>query len=380
MKKVSKIILAITVLAMAGFIGYFGWKFFVGPEGKVGGTDTPVASVTRPLSTSSAPVKIGGDEVFLRIGDEIAFDFWVAEDTGDVYYITPDGRVFKAGEGQDVKISSQVVSNLITIKPSPRGEKALAVFGDKENPTWAIFDVQDNVWRPMSSEVRAAAWGETENEIVATAKNGGDLNLVKYNLTKTPFSTSIIVKDLKLRGVDFEWHPPSYLIFNEIPSASVPGRLWRLDLKKTEWKMIAPETPGLIARFSGDGTYGLRFSAPGVFTITDANLNEVVPSFLVTLPDKCVFAGRLLYCFAPQNIPQDVTLPDDYFTGKFMSVDSLYAIVPDLGEMEPEPIFQSGIGGHSQVDAIRVSFHDGKIYLLNRYDGLVYRLQVYSGP
>lgn len=71
--------------------------------------------------------------------------------------------------------------------------------------------------------------------------------------------------------------------------------------------------------------------------------------------------------------PADGTLfPDDYFAGRFYSIDDLYKV--DLETGFGDLIIRRGENPLGIVDAKNVKVRDNKIYFMDRYDNALYEL------
>ena len=93
----------------------------------------------------------------------------------------------------------------------------------------------------------------------------------------------------------------------------------------------------------------------------------------MTLVNKCTIKNNNIYCAVPQEIPTNITLPDDYLKRGYFSSDSFYVATIDkeAGIIKTKLIYR-GEG----VDAINLKVRDGYLYFLNRVDGGVYKLKI----
>lgn len=377
-KKLIKTIISFSIIGVAVIAGYFGWRFLNNiPIPGRGVGNFRLASESAPAQPASSQAASSSEPVLAKISEKKAFDIWAAD--GDfVYYIDYDGRIFKADSGVDQPVSSQTLSNLRTVLPSVSGRRVLAGFGGNDNPQWGIFDVIDGVWRPLPQDILQATWGKDENEIIALKINGGNVNLVSVNTAKSSISFSVIIKDFRMKNVFFTWRPPNFLMITEKPSAEYKSRVWQMDLKKLTLVEVFSEDFGQDIRWSNDGRTAAKFVSSGEFSILNSDLEEVMPLFFSTLPEKCALGQSVVYCFAPQNLPEKTTLPDDYFQKKFRSVDDVYEV--NLFSEDVWVIFNSNAGGVGKIDGWRPVATKGYLYFINQYDGFVYRLRTALTP
>lgn len=369
-----KILILIAVLLLAGVGIYFGWELLTTPQekpNKIGGgptpaTSTPSATTTREVVAPSQDLKL------IKLSDHQVFDYWIYGDVKEVYYLTPEGTVWNAKAGDDLEISKQAIKALNSIELSPKGEKILVAFQDPRAPQWAIFDVIDQVWRPLPAEIQLATWGSDSNRLVAVRKNASEFNLVEMDISKSPPVYKTLIRDFRFKDVAFASRPPHSLIITEKPSAVYAGRVWELDLEKLTIYLLHAADFGLTTKWVRGSSYVLKFASPDRFSILNQSLQEVVPVFFTTLPDKCGVAEDTIYCFVPQELPANITLPDDYFRGKFYSIDDLFEIRAQSGAAQK--ILSSNGGAVPALDGENPYYLNGVLYFMNRYDKQLYSL------
>lgn len=364
MKQLYKILIILVVIVVVAIGVYLSWKKIIGPPGENG---EPLPQV--PPSTSPTGVNLK------KISEQSVFDFWVVPDTGEIYYLTPDGKILSAKDGPDLEISTQTINALNFIEVEPGNQKILAAFGSPRTPQWGIFDLIDKVWRPLPADITNATWGAKENELIAILKTQDGLNLATVDLSKTPPSHKTLIKDFRFKDVRFALAAPERLIITELPSANHAGRVWQLDLKTlTSNLLLAPEN-GLTLGWSQDKNIVFKFSSENGFSLFNQNFQEAAPMFFSTLPSKCETLGTsTIYCFVPQDIPDDVVLPDDYFQNKFYSVDDLYKI--NLETDETKKFFTSNENGAPAIDGKKPKALNSGLYFMNRYDNYLYELKL----
>lgn len=381
MKKPIKILISSAIIAGAVVAGYFGWKFVnsVPTLEEEFAEDTRIQPITREGDAiTSAATSTAADEGprISVLSDKEAFSAWVTTDVGAVYYISTDGKIYQADEGEDKLLLGQGVDNLISAKPSARGRRVLASFGDPNAPQWAVYDVVDGFWRPLSEDIREATFGKNEEEIYAITRNGGDLNLVRIDFSRNPYVTSIILKDFRFYDVLLAWYGSDKLLVQERPSANLNVRAWAFDVKKKKMSVLEAGQKGLMIRPLSESDYDLKFVSESGFGLFNKAGDEVAPVLFNTLPNKCTGLGGYVYCFAPTEIPDNIKLPDDYLMGRFRSEDDLYAVDGLSGDADPAPIWRSGEDRAPKIDAYLPTYYKSNLYFINKYDNLVYRMRV----
>lgn len=377
MKPIYKIIIVTVVIIAVGLGIYFITKSnSKKPEVPVGPGETPAELPVAPLApkTPEAVITTQGLEL-KKISEQNVFDFWITPGTKEIYYLTPVGEIFSAKEGPDLEISKQDLGALNSFEPSFDGKKIIAAFGNPLLPQWAVFDLIDKAWRPLSNDTVAAAWLATStDEIVVVIKSKNDLNLATLNIAKNPPVYKTLVKNLRFKDVKIMSRLSQQILILEKPSAFYGSRVWQLDLKTLAFNLLMGPEKGLNIDFSNDKKLMFKTTPDGLIVLNQA-LQESELFSLGILPSKCDSATTsTIYCFGAQSLPTNLNLPDDYFQNKFRSVDVLYSINFDSGEVKS--VLMSGAGSFPIIDARRPRYQDGSLYFINRYDNLLYRLTI----
>ena len=370
MRPIYKILIVGGIVLFGALVIYLGWRAITGPsQDDAAGGGIPSAPLGEPVSFGDVD-----GPVITQIGDTPAFDFWVHPDTGQVYYFTFDGMVFNAKRGPDLEISTRGVAALNFVSIGPGRAKVLAAFGDPGAPDWGIFDLIDGVWRPLPADIIYAAWGIDDEHLVAIVRDAGARALVGIDLRDLTAPYTVFINDFLFEDVRFTAVSPEKILIFERPSASYAARAWELDLSTAALTLMASAQSGFTAAASDDARIVFAFTPPNTFSILNSSFQNIAPVFFSTLPRKCEVDGPLVYCFVPRDVPDDVTLPDDYLQKRFFSTDDLFLVATDTGGLTK--VFASDIGGLPALDGIRPQYLDGYVYFINRYDSILYRVLV----
>jgi hypothetical protein len=379
MKPLYKILIAFGVVLVLGTTIYFVWRSFT----KETPTEKRPAKVSENIPT--APEQKTAGPSLKKLSDNDVLDFWVVPETKEIYYFTPDGRIFAAKTGPDLEISKNTVLSINSIEVSPDNQMVLVAFGDPRNAGWGIFDLIDGAWRPLPSGIVTATWQENKDRLVAVLKTPTETSLLEIDLTKNPPEFKTIVRDFRFKDIKLAFAAGKILII-EKGSAFYPSRVFQLDPKTLSLNLLFAPENGLTLTWSEDKSLFLKFNAAKELLLFDANLQPVITSvtaggLLATLPQKCGFAKRKIYCFVPQtSVAAPVKLPDDYFQKNFYSVDSLISYDldytnPETGESgEIKKVFDSGTGSFPPIDGAAPKAIDQNVYFINRFDGGLYEL------
>lgn len=379
--------LKLIIIAGAAIIGtlamYLAWHALTAAPGMpeepptIGAT-LPMGGATAAPASNLPTVTTSPSPTLKRVSESPAFGIWLDAGTGEMYYLTPEGKAFAAKEGPDLEISKQPVGALNRMEPSPSGKSVLAAFGDPSAPRWGIFSVIDTVWHPLPREILNAAWGKSDDELIVLMESGENRALARANVSKTPPAYQTILNDVRLNDVRLTFRPsPEALFIAELPSARVPSRVWLLDL--------SARTPTINTIFSPER--GLSISAPRgsslLFTVTggekfrildNVNFGVAFPVPFSSFPEKCGVSYPLIFCFSPRNLSSQTLLPDDYFEGKVFTTDTLYVMNTETETVTA--VLESGADGVPPIDAKNPAYAGGSIYFINRYDNYVYELKL----
>ncbi|MDP3974944.1 MAG: hypothetical protein Q8P88_01495 [Candidatus Jorgensenbacteria bacterium] len=372
MKPLYKILLIILAVILLAASAYFVWWLFLEeptPEVPGASSTLPGGTTSRPNSTSTTPnsgISISSPRA---ISDHTAFDYWLVPETGEVYYLTPEGHVYAVKEGPDLEISRQTITALNRVEPSPDGRRLLVSFGNPTAPQWVLFDTVDSVWRPLPSQITNAGWGRTSSELIASVTSGNDMNLSFVDITKTPPIYTVLVRNFRMEDVIFSTLDGGDVLITERASANFEGRVWRINPDSRVLTLALAGTKGRTVKIVKGENVSYLGSTDG-FSIADRTLQNASLLFFNTLPDKCAAAASTTYCFAPRNLGTNTSIPDDYFMRKFYSVDSLYSIA------HPSGALRALIFGEGTFDASRVRAEKNAVYFLDRYTNKLYELKL----
>lgn len=386
----KKILGVVVVFVLVGLVLFFVFsssgdddlpnnESIILPDGTVVLPETPGTAPTPELTGTDGEVGYNGQTPFAKlekISDYPAFDFWMNNDTKEIFYITADGKIYNAKDGPDLDMSLQTIGALNKIEASPSGKLILASFGDPNAPQWGIFDSVDKVWKPQPSYISITTWGENDSKLIATLREGTKINLSEVDISKNPYSTKKIFDDFGIKNALLSYISPQKLIITERASFYYPGRVWQLNLKTLSFNLILAPESGLMLGFSQNKDVVFKYSSPFEFFVLDNNFQSKTANFFKTFPDKCTFSASTTYCFVPDNIPwsgilPNTVLPDDYLKNKLYTIDTLNTISEkdELGIVLIEESKNS-----ERIDG-RHPIAEGKnIYFINKYDNQLYRL------
>lgn len=384
MRPLYKILIGIAAFVVIIAAGYFIWWLFLEDPGDGASQGGALPEGTGGGATPTSTPRTGMDtRVPLAISDHAAFDYWLVPETGEVFYLTPQGFVYAVKEGPDLEVSRQTIAALNHAEPSSDGRRLLVSFGNPSSPQWAIFDTVDSVWRPLPREVMNAGWGRSPSELVASVASGSDINLSFIDVSKTPFSYATLVRNFQMEDVELSLASAGSILVTERPSSFFSTRVWLLNVSDRSLNLIFAPTNGLwVTRSSLSQTTFFKFTPDAgtsiLYDLSGRGSEVRLPFF--TFPDKCAMIDRTFHCFVPKEITprSSSALPDSYFQSKLRLEDTFVTgAVTTSTEIGVENVSSPwGSAGDKTYDAFRVRAEKNTVYFLDRYTGLLYQLEV----
>ena len=166
------------------------------------------------------------------------------------------------------------------------------------------------------------------------------------------------------------------IFFSEKPAALAMGSAWRLDFPtaaKTTFTQIVAPGKGLLIKWLANNL-GLKLQNQQRSLINSAGQTTGNISYLA-LPDKCAIKDNSLYCFLFNSNNSKTIWPDDYLKKAVYTQDNLYKFDLSNPTNKPTLVFDV-IGAGKTIDASEVKISGNQIFFVNRYDNLLYSLDI----
>jgi hypothetical protein len=170
---------------------------------------------------------------------------------------------------------------------------------------------------------------------------------------------------------NLSWPSANQILIADKPSRAVPGNVTAYNVSGKTFSLIGYNETGTNFIWGPDGTRGLKFyhDKGNHLVVVDAAGKHLQELAFVTMPEKCTFAEKFLYCAVPQNAwDATAVLPDDYLKQNLFSQDDFYRINLETGETS---LFYRS---DTLLDATALKARDGGLYFLSRADGHLYEL------
>jgi hypothetical protein len=368
MKLLLKVIGVIVVIGLAGLAAWLAYSAFFGPRIVPEGLLTPQAGEER-----EGKDKIAADAKIKPFSNEPVLAFWVNQKNNTVYYLTREGKLMKSRKGTDAEATSpQSLPNFHELIPSPDGSKAIASFYYPNSTVFAVFDAETNTWERLPEGIRAADFNPAGDQI-AYLKNDSKPTLSILNL-KTKQSRDIMPMRYA-GGGKLQWRAPNELYLIGEPNSGTPIELWIINIAERTLRRVNSQEPANMLTLSRDALLGLSLQKSGAYDISLnllRNISQIItPLYFKTMPSKCMFKDKILYCAVPKELPARVNLPEDYLKEKFYTTDVFIYYDTETGA--ERDLFNDET---PKIDAEQLNFFGNQLLFRNRYDGKIYGLEI----
>ncbi len=297
------------------------------------------------------------------------------------YYLAQNGNVFQSNfDGSELtRLSSDLLPNLIDVLWSHNKEMAITSFEDNGLVKKYYYNHQNEISKALDKNIRSLSWAPKQNKI---AYQYYDPKTQKNNISiaDTDGSNWENIFETRMKNLIVEWPGPDKLSLRTRPSGLAQSVLYTLDINSGNFQKIIKETYGMSSLWSPDGDKILftetDYQGKNIKLKMTDTISQTTKEFnFATLPEKCVFSqdNRTLFCAVPQEIPQQSTMPDDYYKGAIPADDEFWQINLETEEMTQ--IYQSALEKKS-YDAQNLILSPKEDYLLfiNQKDGQLYSL------
>ncbi len=380
-QRIIKIIVIVLIIAGVSFGGYFIWKWISAKGGLPGiltGTGTvPTNEIintreANPETENASETETQEPQTLTQklsiLINSPVFEYWLASKDNSLYFANPSGQIIKVNNDNTRQmVSSQVLSNLHSIKASNDGSLAIVEFNYPGLPTLSIFTTSTTNWQPLPSGAVSAAISPDSKKIAYTDKT----SIKTLDLTTNKTSE---VQKMSQVGLRLDWLNDAALLFHSDTSIETRGYVYSFDFKTKTLKTLINGENGLSVNWAKDGKMGIKINTTNRKPKTSLidNLGSNIANFtFLTLPEKCLIESQKIYCGIPQNIRSGATLPDDYYNKSEYFIDDIFEL--DLPTGKITKIFD---GNETALDAYNLKIKDSSLLFINRYDNKLYSLNL----
>ncbi len=339
-----------------------------GKEGGVG---------IEPTTPPPSPPPVASEEQKLLQLTDFSVISPVLNKTEDkiLFYKKDGGDLFSYSFSGDTKekTSNLTIIGILEAFWSPTKDRALVLYLDDETIKGFLHQGTSTI-TTLPQNIKSAAWSQDAKTLAYLILQNDEINLVLSDSSgkkpKTIFRTPI-------QDVKTHWITKDLFAFTTNASGLAEGFIFTLNRTSGVFKKIVGPFFGLTSLWSEDGSRVLTSSTNtnGKNTrmrVWDNSGNVLSAIGVKTLAEKCIFANKdEIYCAVPNEIYQDTTLPDDYFSGEFHPQDRLVYI--DLKNNETRELLKEGVFDMSNLV---ITQNKDYLFFVNRFDGTLWRIKL----
>ena len=380
MKKLFIISVSLFVLTLL-FLGVYNFAFKNNPK-------NPTVSEKRKEATQEATEEqfesgLAEEAIVETVSDTPVYGPAIIDANKIAFFRDGKLRTFSFGGGGEQIVIPDIPGKMLQVRWAPDRHAALALLESDRDQRWHLVDLDNRSTKPLKDGLTAPAWSNLSEKIfyfyrdnegklsINTAKPDGSdwKELAAAPALRNPFSQTVP------ESASFSfWSRPSAYEETELYTIPVTGG----DPKRIFWgkygasffwspdgeKILISNT---IGRGESDIRLGLANQGGGEFHTLQ------VPTFI----SKTVWSkdSETVYYALPLSLPDNIALPDDYFSQSLRTSDSFWKLDTRSGKSErivpPEEI-------PADLDSIDLFLDKEESYLFftNRRDNRLYRIRL----
>ncbi|MDE2001618.1 MAG: hypothetical protein KGI60_03600, partial [Patescibacteria group bacterium] len=235
-KRIFRILITLLVIAGIAWAAYY--FFYQNPA-----TSSIITSILQPSAQTEQATTTA--TTLMALTTDPVFDYWLNQQTNEVFLMNPAGQVLKLSGTQEVLVNSQTLSQLNHVAASAKGDYLLAEFNYPAQPVFSIFNASTNNWSPLPSGTIAAAWAPNANKVAYV--DGSTLTIFDVTTNKKTVALRLTQKELNL-----QWTTDNTIILSTLPTTQLNTQTWTVDLAKGTI-VSAVDAPGAEIQWAKDG-------------------------------------------------------------------------------------------------------------------------------
>lgn len=369
LKKILVILIILLILVAGALVVYN--LFIREPVSPEKESDAGTSSGGTGSSISDAEIKAVSQETVLNP---------VIDGQKVKYYLKSNGNVFESDfDGSDkVRISSNVLQNLLKVLWSPDRDKVIAIFEDNGLLKKYFYDYNTGISVPLDRNVRHISWAPEEDKIAYQYYNAQteDNNISVANPDGSEWEN---VFQTRMSNLIVEWPKSGQISIRTKPSGLSQSVVYTIETASDNFEKVI-ENYGLSALWSptGDKLLFSETNSQGEklkLKIVDLPNQLVKELSIATLPEKCVWSqdNRTIFCAVPKNISESVILPDDYYKQSVVFDDEFWRV--NLQTEEAIKIYTPE-GAVYDANDLLLSPQEDYLLFVEQKDGLLYSLEL----
>jgi hypothetical protein len=264
---------------------------------------------------------------------------------------------------------------------SPDKDKVITSFGNNGNSTFFSHDFGSNQSKKLPSGMDSVVWSSSGDRIIYKFYDP-KAQKRSINISNSDGSNWTKLTDTDSKNVSLAMIPQSSLVaFWNSPTSSEPTTLDAVDTTGGATKTIFLGKFGADYLWSpsGDETLISSVDSKGGSKISLGTINKDGGNYIdlgvSTFASKCVWSkdGKTIYCAVPTFPDQDMTLPDDYLSGKISSQDTFFKIDLSTGKQQKITDLNNLNAAYDAQDLF-LSSDESSLFFVNKLDGRLYRI------
>lgn len=336
------------------------------------------SNTVQPLPVNELPLESGRAALTMVFPARVT-NYWVDPGDRTVYVAAQDGVVYSILPGSETptdlfRIPTAAASTLSTVTGSGVSPAALIEYRTESGTTtFAVINPVLNKSLFLPAGTGAAAWSPNGQEVVYAQEKFGSPNGLFVLTIATNKSRRLT--DLPIYNPTLSWITPDELAISTKSSDSVENASWRYSIKNKTLSRIGESEKGLVVRWSGDGSIGLRYTPtqPSSLVAIDRTGKKMTTWSVQTVPEKCFLDSALILCATPKGKTplrlRDAYLQRALYTQDVITATPLLSGAPVVEKMTT--LFPTN-DSELIIDAEQLVRVGGTLYFVNRYDQRLY--------
>lgn len=292
-----------------------------------------------------------------------------------LFYKKEGGDLFSVGfqGGTPEKIAPVTIVG-ITEAIWSRARDRAAVFYLGDETVKGFLHIGTSSIAVLPPEIKSFSWSPDGKSLAYLIFKDGLANLIIADASgknpKAVFRTPVA-------DAHISWVSSDRIAFQTAASGLAEGFIFTLSRATGAFAKMFGPVFGLQSLWSPDGSRILISRADrnrtGIASgIYDAAKKQYRALDIGTFAEKCAWLDvKEIYCAAPQNIPPQAILPDEYLRGEYNSSDRIVRVDADRGQTQD--IFAEG---SFDMSNILVTRDKKNLFFVNRIDGTLWSLKL----
>jgi WD40 repeat protein len=346
------------------------------PEAKTASQEELALPSTDNLAASGKIIAISEEPVLSPVlsADDMIVKYYSAEN-GKTYQVGVDGK----NKGT---ISSKELPSLSQITWSPDKTKVISKLSKNGTVKFYFYDYSTGKGVPLKDNIDSIAW-ESDDKIFYKYYNPSSRER-SLNIANPDGSDWKKIMDLDLKDIRIARVPKTSLVsFWTVPDAYTKTVFRSASFVGTDYKTIFQEKFGADYKWNGDGTKVLvshtdDFDKSKIrLAVINSQGGEYKNLEIPTLVTKCVWSvnNSVVYYALPGSIPDNISMPNDYFSRKFETADTFWKVDTATGK-KSRIVELSEI--KERLDAVNLFLNSDEtmLFFVNRLDGKLYKIDL----